>query len=56
VRVAFTVPANLEGEFRRMAEQWLEKKIIDKNYGVRAARARLEFARQGRGRCVFAAR
>lgn len=29
VRVAFTVPANLEGEFRRMAEQWLEKKIKD---------------------------
>ena len=28
VRVAFTVPANLEGEFRRMAEQWLEE--IDK--------------------------
>ena len=26
VRVAFTVPANLEGEFRRMAEQWLEKR------------------------------
>ena len=25
VRVAFTVPANLEGEFRRMAEQWIEK-------------------------------
>ena len=30
VRVAFTVPANLEDEFRRMAEQWLEKKIKDK--------------------------